>query len=146
MNNIEFITATKNNVTAYMEDLIEIENSSGLPIIWDEAHFLFDLKEKWKCSRLIIYNKRCIGYAVISKKAPESSHIHRFVVKDSFRGNGAGNLLLEHIKAILKDKFEYLTLYVDIKNKKAYEFYQKNCFREVIQFDGNYLMILKLGK
>jgi ribosomal protein S18 acetylase RimI-like enzyme len=140
---MEFITASKEQIILHMDELIKIEKGSLLFPRWDENNFLIDLDYKWMLSKIMYYNEILVGFAILSKKTEVSSHIHRFVIGQPFRGKGVGKIFLNHLKIEIAKKFEYLTLCVDSNNKEAIEFYKNNFFKPIFIVGNNTLMIFK---
>lgn len=145
MKEIEFLVASKELMRFHINTLIALEKDSQLSKTWDKSNFLIDLDLKWTLSTLLFYKNILIGFAIISKKTEASCHIHRYIISSAYRRNGFGSLLLTHLKSIVYENFDYLTLMVDAHNTSAISFYKKHFFNPIWSFETDILMVCKTG-
>ncbi len=83
--------------------------------------------------------------SILSKKSSFSCHLHRFIICNDCLKSGLGSSLIKHILVTLKNKFDYLTLFVYSQNAPAINFYKKFGFKDFFVVENNILMTLDLG-
>lgn len=142
ITNLEYATAGKNIIIDHIDDIIRIENNSGLPLIWTKENYLQEQNLKWQLSQLAFLDGKLIGFAFLSQKTELNCHIHRFIIDKNYRKYQFGSLLLQNLKERMFEKYQYMTLFVDNSNISAINFYQKNNFKHILTIEKNFLMIL----
>jgi len=125
---IQFIDKNDGNIEKYnvLTDIYKIGKSS-LPIYYkllDLAGFLNDpMYIIYKC----VLKNVIIGYVIIEICSNSRIHIMSIAISNEYRRRGFGSNIL----MFLRNKFENYTisLYVQVENKQAVQFYVKNGFK-----------------
>lgn len=125
---------TKENMSSYLENDLSLERlSEELNNTHSEFYFAFFENE------VIGYLKINCESAQTEQKTANSLEIERIYVLKEFLGKTIGQLLLEHVFQIAREKGnENVWLGVWEENKRAIRFYQKNGFEE---FDKHIFML-----
>ena len=110
---------------------------------WSESHFLYELPEKWKLSFCAREGDVIAGYAILSRRSPDTVHLHHFMVARSRRGQGMGAMMLtEAAHRATSANAKKMSLKVGEDNARAIAFYQQSGFRQVDSANG-YLTFMK---
>jgi len=106
---------------------------------WSEENFLRDLPEKWALSFLTVLDEQPIGYAILSRPERSRIHLHHFMLKSPFRGQGIGRAMIERcIWTSRNHDAKRLTLKVAESARAARAFYRTAGFLEQ-ESDGEYV-------
>jgi len=114
---------TKQDFEAHESDFLaiaaDIEDEN-----WTAENFLVDLPGKWELSVTAWSDGRPVAYAVVSRKADDTAHLHHFMVTNAFRGQGLGQrLLVEAERRAEASGCARMTLKVATGNAGARRFY-----------------------
>ncbi|MHA6250725.1 GNAT family N-acetyltransferase [Oceanobacillus sp. CAU 1775] len=148
MNRIQVKPISKKFMVKHIKELMEVVK--GIPNEnWDVENYLLERKGKWSFSCSIIENERKIVGCIIAsiKDDFDSIHIHKFAVKNEYRGASLGKTLLNYLEEnVIKSKYNSITLYVDKSNEGAINFYRNNDFKLIEERTNDFLMkkILKV--
>ena len=111
---------------------------------WSNDHFLKDLNGKWEYS-IGINNADILVAFIIASIKENSIHIHKFMVREGFRSQGFGKILLDHFISITSNNFKSITLKVYKENQKAIEFYRVNDFTINVEYEDLVGMIRSIS-
>jgi ribosomal-protein-alanine N-acetyltransferase len=109
-----------------LEDVLEIEGLS-FATPWSRNSFLYELLENERAIYLVARNQfnKVIGYIGMWVVFDEG-HITNLAAHPSYRRQGVGKALMEHLIAVARDNdVKNLTLEVRRSNLSAQELYQK---------------------
>lgn len=116
---------------AHLADLVALETGE-LGATWGPENFRHELPEKWRHSRALQVGERLRAFAVASRRAPDTVHLHRIVVAEELRGGGHGGRLLAALcRSATEAGAGRLTLYVAEANLGAQRFYDRAGGRRV---------------
>ena len=134
---------------AYLEDNINafiniIKNEYGE--YWREEHFLRDLPMKYDISLMALINNNLVGYVIASEKE-SNAYIHKFMIKEDYRGMGVGASLQKEFNCILyKKDMSSILLSVYSENTNGIKFYEGKEYKKVqerLDKEGKKLFIMK---
>lgn len=112
-----------------INDVLEISNLS-FPISWSENSFLCELKNPLANYIVAKTNDKVIGF-IGTWIIVDEGHITNIAVHPDYRGNGIGDLLINGLIELCKDKNVIaMTLEVRSSNKVAQNLYKKHGFVE----------------
>lgn len=134
---VELVKGSKELITQYLNQLIEIDRKCFTHLSWDSDAFLCDLSDKFELSKLIFEDSILIGYTILSRKEM-TIHIHKFVIKSEFSSKGYGKFVMQSIQDKLNN--QKLSLKVDKSNIKAIIFYLKKKFIFTSSMNDYYIM------
>jgi len=129
----------RKNVITFISIIKNVPNE-----YWSEDHFLEDLKGKWDYSIGIKRDNLLIAFIIASIK-DDSIHIHKFMVRENYRSQGIGKILLDHFISITSNNFKSITLKVYKENQKAIEFYRANDFTINVEYEDLVGMIRRIS-
>lgn len=92
---------------------------------WGTENFLFELPGKWDLS-FLAEDEGLLGYAILSRKAPDRVHLHHFMLGAAARGRGVGTTMLAEVRR--RARPSRLTLKVHRDNLRAIAFYRREGF------------------
>ena len=128
---------TKNNTKMQMQlsstitnnDLFDIVNigKECLPIYYKLYHLIKLINDTNYIILKCVINEHIIGFAIIKKQKKEHTHIMSIAILNIYRGLGHGSTILDKIKELSPNS--KISLYVQIKNNNAVQFYIKNQFK-----------------
>lgn len=126
-NRAKFFAMELSDLAEIME--LEHENFSSP---WHKEHYEYELQEN-PFSKLFVLkldNKIIAYYGVWITF--EECQITTIAVRDEYKGQGYGNLLMEHLIHIAKENYcERISLEVRISNEKAINLYKKYGFESI---------------
>jgi ribosomal protein S18 acetylase RimI-like enzyme len=99
---------------------------------WREENFLLELPDKWQLSFAAWQLDQPVAYALLSRKAPDTVHLHRLMVAEAWRGQGLGQCLVkELLQRTSSAGAAYCSLKVERGNGDARRFYRRHGFQEI---------------
>ena len=107
-------------------DIVKV-GKACLPIYYNLYHLIKLINDKNYIILKYILNENIIGFAIINKQNKDRIHIMSIAILDIYRGLGYGSALLDKIKELFPNY--KISLYVQIKNNNAVQFYIKNKFK-----------------
>lgn len=122
--NLKIITATKELVKNYIDELVAIDAYYFDNLAWNEESFLIDLPEKFEKSLLIFVDEKMIGYSIISKKENSYYHWHKLVLHKDFASKGYGKIIFKELFERLNGK--KVVFKVDVSNINTVIYHLKN--------------------
>jgi ribosomal protein S18 acetylase RimI-like enzyme len=132
-----FITLNEFQCRQHLAQLIHVSYDSNP---WTEEQFLFELPSKWTLSFMVKLEDQVVGYCIMSSKFLGKTHIHHFMVKDTFRGGGIGSAMIDEARSRVVPYTE-LSLRVHSTNQRAIEFYTRHGFVVEKPEDDDFWMI-----
>ena len=104
---------------------------------WTVDHLLMDLPDKWRLSFVGWRADRPVAYAVLSRKGPDTVHLHHLMVGKDERGMGVGTAMMaEMVRRARQGGADWLTLKVATENDRACSFYLRHEFEEIGRSGG----------
>ena len=139
---LEIRTLTRKDVRRHIADFVAV--ADDVPgEYWAEENFLVDLPEKWTLSFAAWHGENLVAYAVISRKSPNHAHLHHFMVRGDFRGQGVGAAMVAEMESrVRSSNHTLLTLKVAAANLRGRRFYERFDYRARSQ-TGEYLILSK---
>ena len=114
---------------------------------WVLSNYISDLPGKWEYSIAAIdkATKSIIGFIIASDKT-ETIHIHKFAIDRNEQSKKVGLSLLQYLEKKIKTEAlnNIVSLYVDVNNIRAKNFYEKNGFFLVEQVSSMFFYKKKL--
>lgn len=105
---------------------------------WSSQHFLLDLPDKWLLSLAAWRGEALVGYAILSRKSPDTAHLHHFMVATDQRGRGLGSrLIAAAVERCRQNGCVEMSLKVAAGSAGAQRFYRQHRFENTGR-DGNY--------
>ncbi len=132
------------SLQAQLDFAVGLEQASGLPP-WNAENFLAELPEKWLHSRWIMLQNNLdapVGYAIVSRKAPDNLHLHRLVVNPM--GRGYGGLALRLLIADCAPHSRFMTVYTIPDAVRAAYFYERAGFVRLMRTETNLLLLMNM--
>jgi ribosomal protein S18 acetylase RimI-like enzyme len=118
------ISSTITNSELY--DIVNI-GKECLPIYYKLYHLIKLINDTNYIILKCVINENIIGFAIIKKRKKDHIHIMSIAILNIYRGLGHGSNLLNKIKELFPNS--KISLYVQIKNNNAVQFYIKNHFK-----------------
>ncbi|MFQ6072002.1 MAG: GNAT family N-acetyltransferase [Methanosarcinales archaeon] len=136
----KILKTTKENMTPIIKRAWGIEWKRDF-----ENRFLNRLLSKG-IVKIIYKGNKFIGYFWFTEREDENDiYIISMQLKKEYQGKGIGNKILEYLEEFaLNCNRKYMTLCVQVTNKKAIKLYQKFGFKEFFREKGNIYMQKKL--
>lgn len=108
---------------------------------WEASHFLAPRPEKWQLSHAAWQAGEPVGYVIASRTAPETAHVHHFMVAANWRRAGIGKHLLSGVQDVARALgARAVTLKVHESNISAQQAYRAMNFTGVSTSSGYLLM------
>ena len=107
-------------------DIVKV-GKACLPIYYNLYHLIKLINNANYTILKCIINENIIGFAIINKQNKDRIHIMSIAFSKIYRGLGYGSILLDKIKELFPNY--KISLYVQIKNNNAVQFYIKNKFK-----------------
>lgn len=127
---VRLTTLAAADLRRHMADFLKIA-ADAPGEYWTSENFLLELPEKWSLSVAAWDAESPVGYAVLSRKAPDQVHLHHFMVAPGRRESGLGKRLLDEVASRARASgAARLTLKVHNENARARRFYVRHGFRE----------------
>ena len=141
---INFTTLSKGLIEAHLPALIAV--AADVPgEYWDAEHFLVDLPEKWALSFVAFKGQgNLIGYAIASRKDPQTIHLHHFMVTRDWRSRGVGEEMMGELLNRVAD-YGASRLSLKAATPRSVAFYRRNGFAE-IERQGRYRQLRREEK
>lgn len=98
-----------------------------LKTMYDYESLLKQIKEKGQQFYFITSGNDTIGFLSVTNEGPGSWMLNKLYVLEEQSGKGAGTLIFEELKKLIKPK--KISLTVNRKNYKSINFYFKNGFK-----------------
>tara|TARA_B100000963_G_C22374183_1_gene557243 strand:- start:70 stop:519 length:450 start_codon:yes stop_codon:yes gene_type:complete len=110
------------------EDIYDLSKigEESLPIYYTMYHLLEILSDSSYVIFKCMLNNTIIGFAIIKIYNSKHLHVMSIAISKKYRNTGCGSKLLNHLK--IKFMNHKITLYVQIQNNPAVQFYLKNGF------------------
>lgn len=121
-------TLSRDFLTGHVEEFIDILKSEPNEY-WGVDNFLSELNSKYELSVVALDSGFVAGYIIASLKE-DGPYIHKFMVRDTFRGKSVGKKMLDFFETkSARLNHHAINLAVLEENEDAIRFYEKNGFR-----------------
>lgn len=131
---------TRARTEELLDVLLEMDRGTkGEP--WASSHFLFEVPEKWKWSRLATSRDgQVVGFLFASRKS-DVVHVHRMAIAEAFRSQGVGSALLRSLVNDARNQgFSRVTMKVAPQNTRALRLYERLGFHIVEREPANLIL------
>ncbi len=141
---VELKPMTQASLEEHLAQALALEEGSGLPA-WNAENFRYELPQKWTLSRWIFHPgmpEKPIGYAVLSRKAPQNIHLHRLVVAPT--GLGFGAQAMRQLLQEVEPHARFITVKTQPLAPRARLFYEALGFVLLATDDSNHFLVRPL--
>lgn len=132
---MEYINLTKENITQYMNDLVQISKMGFGERGWNEENFLLDLQGKWNLSFIAIIDKKIVGFRIATSYyyyGIETGHANYICINKDFRRIGLSLILDQHTKELCrKAGLSQITVETDEIRTPAHDLHLKMGYTQI---------------
>ena len=135
MSNPRLVAVDAQLVSEHISDFLKLGDDD---LSWTADQFAGERPGKWRLSWSAWDGEDLVGCLIASYRRPGRPHIHLLQVKNSHRSRGVGKQLLNAYRSSAGRAST--TLKVEIANRRAMAFYEREGFRTTTRIRGHYWM------